>query len=112
MAGISFTNGKLLFIEGDKSNQEEWWPANAWQFKEFINVYGFGTMKTMSYPNPRKETEPFEYNGFKYQFIIINDWNPCYIKNITTGKEREIRYIELGKIDNKNIKSSEISIHQ
>ena len=66
-----------------------------WQADEFIKVMKFGTMKSMGYPNPRIETEPFKNNGYQYQFIILNDWGPCYLKNMDTGKEREIIYHHL-----------------
>ena len=88
------TNGILVFVQGDSS--EEWYLALPWQAEEFVKVMRFGHMKSMgSGPLPLEITEPFTQNGFKYQFHIHNEWGPCYIKNMTTGKEREIKYLEM-----------------
>jgi len=51
----------------------------------------------MGMPNPITLTEPFTNGDYQYQFKIINDWNPCYIINMTTGKVREIKYLPLFK---------------
>ena len=34
----------------------------------------------------------------KYRYIIQNDWGPCWIENLTTGKKREIKYLEIGNV--------------
>ena len=89
---LTFTEGLLILVEGDNNN---WYNARDWQAKEFIEAMKFGTMKSMGQPMPRTETEPFNKNGYRYQFIILNDWGPCFIKNINTGKEREIIYLRI-----------------
>ena len=89
------SEGLFVFVEGDEKDGKEWFLAKDWQVDQFIQAMGFGTMKSMGYPNPRVETEIFTYGCYRYRFIIINDWGPCYIKNVDTGKEREIKYIEL-----------------
>ena len=89
---ITFSNGIMILVEGDNNN---WYSAQKWQGEEFIRVMRFGTMKSMGAPSPREETEPFKKNDFTYRFIILNDWGPCYLKNMDTGKQREIKYIEL-----------------
>ena len=89
---LTFTNGYMIFVQGDKYN---WYSARKWQADKFIEVMRFGTMKSMGMPNPREETEPFQKNGFQYRFIILNDWGPCYLENMTTKKQREVKYIEL-----------------
>lgn len=89
------TDGYLILVEGNTPLGKEWFPALPWQAKRFIKEMRFNQMKSMGAPNPRDETIPFLENGFNYQFIIFNDWGPCYIKNIDTGKEREIKYVEL-----------------
>ena len=88
------TTGLLVWIEGD--NKGEWYTAKDWQYKWFVNTIGFGTMKTMCIPNPLVKTEPFIHGEYKYRFHIHNDWNPCYLENMTTKKKREIKYFELG----------------
>ena len=97
MASITFTNGFLILIEGDKSDKTEWFKAHKWQEDEFLKVMKFGTMKSMCYPNPLEETEPFFQNGYKYRFLIENDWGPVTLENMTTGKKRAIKYLEIGK---------------
>ena len=59
----------------------------------------FGTMKSMCYPNPVTESDPFkcDENGFTYKFIILNDWGPVYLENMDTGTQREVKYLELIK---------------
>lgn len=89
------TTGLLVWVEGDK--KDEWFYALDWQFKEFVKVMKFGTMKSMCYPNPLEKTEPFKHGLYEYRFHIYNDWNPCFIENMTTKKVREIKYFELGK---------------
>ena len=49
-----------------------------------------------------------------HQFKIIDDWKPCYLINMTTGKEREIKYIKLclSKTDDPSQKVSDQTISQ
>ena len=98
MATLKLTEGVVVLIESDKKG--EWFTAYDWQANEFIKAMEFGTMKSMGIPNPRTETRPFKHRGINYQFIIIDDWGPCYIKNIDSGRERKIKYFELGNIYN------------
>ncbi len=98
MVSLKLTEGIIVLVKSDKEGQ--WNTAFDWQTNEFIKAMEFGTMKSMCYPNPRTETKPFKHRGVKYQFIIIDDWGPCYIKNMNTGTEREIKYFELGNIYN------------
>ena len=99
MASLKLTEGIVVLVESDKKG--EWHTAYEWQANEFIKAMEFGTMKSMGHPNPRTETNPFKHRGIRYNFIIIDDWGPCYIKNIDSGREREIKYFELGNIYNK-----------
>ena len=100
---ISFSNGMLILVEGDKPNKTQWWKANVWQSSEFIKAMRFGTMKSMGgYPVPTEYTTPFEINNFTYRFIIENEWGPCYIENMTTTKKRQIIYTELGTYKDSN----------
>jgi hypothetical protein len=87
------TSGCLIFIKGDKP--DEWFSALPWQQEKFMEVMRFGTTKSMCYPNPITLTKPFTKGSFNYRFKIINDWNPCYLMNMTTGKEREVKYFKL-----------------
>lgn len=109
---IVFTSGYLIFIKGDKL--DEWFPALPWQQEKFMEVMEFGSMKSMCMPNPIILTEPFTNGDFQYQFKIIDDWKPCYLINITTGKEREIKYIKLclSKTDDPSQKVSDQTISQ
>jgi len=88
------TSGLQVWVEGDR--QDEWWSALDWQYKNFVVGMRFGTMKTMGYPTPLEKTQPFTYGSYRYRFHIHNDWNPCFIENMTTNKIREIKYYELG----------------
>lgn len=97
---VEFTSGYLIFIQGDEPNQ--WYPALPWQQEKFMEVMKFGSMKSMGIPNPITLTEPFTNGSFEYQFKIINDWKPCYLINMTTGKEREVKYIKLCLSDTKD----------
>ena len=107
---ITFTDGLIMLIEADKEN--EWFYAKPWQFTRFIDAMKFGTMKSMGYPNPKEITNTFIENGMTYRFIIENDWGPCFIENVTTGRIRKIRYIELGNYIKQNeIKKSIIKIY-
>ena len=90
---VIFTSGVLILVESDTQNK--WWKANPWQSKEFIKAMEFGTTKSMGYPNPITYSEIFSYNTFNYRFIIKNDWGPCYIHNMTTGKERRVLYYDI-----------------
>lgn len=98
----TFSDGILVLVEGNKEGCE-WFLALRWQTLAFIEAMRFGQMKTMGYPNPKEETKPFTQGNCQYQFVIINDWGPCYLRNITTGKEREIKYLELSRSKNSNI---------
>jgi len=90
---VVFTSGYLILVEGDELNK--WFSALPWQQEKFMEVMEFGTMKSMGRHNPITLTVPFTNGDFQYQFKIINDWNPCYLINLTTKKEREIKYIKL-----------------
>jgi len=109
---VVFTSGYLIFIKGDK--QDEWNDALPWQSEKFMEVMKFGSMKSMGMPNPITLTEPFTNGDFQYQFKIINDWKPCYLINMTTGKEREIKYIKLclSETDDPSQKVSDNTISQ
>ena len=110
MVQLKLTNGIIVLIKGD--NKDEWFTAYDWQTREFIKAMEFGTMKSMGIPNPRTETSPFIHRGIQYKFIIIDDWGPCYIKNMQSGREREIKYFELGNIyTNEDVKASKIKIN-
>ena len=89
-----FTSGMLVLVQGDK--KEEWFTALDWQYRNFIRVMRFGTMKSMGRPTPLEKTEVFKHNNFKYRFHIHNDWGPCFIENMITKKIREIKYFEIG----------------
>ena len=103
---LSFTGGYLILVEGDKTNGDEWFVAKEWQKKEFMKAMEFGTMKSMGRPHPITKSTPFKCieNGFNYRFIIYNDWEPVYIENMDTKKQREIKFIELS-LSNSNISS-------
>jgi len=108
---VVFTSGYLIIVEGNKS--DEWNDALPWQEEKFMEAMDFGSMKSMGIPNPITLTEPFTNGDFQYQFKIINDWNPCYIINMTTGKVREIKYLPLFKTkDDSSQKVSDNTISQ
>ena len=46
----------------------------------------FGTMKYMGHPS-HEEPELFIAQGYKYKYHVYNDWNPCILENLDTGKE-------------------------
>lgn len=96
---MSFSGDFLVLVESDDStySSPSWWVAKDWQKREFLKAMKFGTMKTMSYPNPHTETEIFRENGYRYKFVIKDDWGPLYIENLDTKKKREIKYLELTK---------------
>jgi hypothetical protein len=97
---LSFTNGYIVFVEGNDPSGNEWWLAHEWQKDNFLEAMRFGEMKTMGgcYV-PDEKTEPFYIGNFKYRFIIENEWGPCYLHNMTTDKKRRIKYINLGNCD-------------
>ena len=108
---VVFTSGYLIIVEGNKS--DEWNDALPWQSEKFMEVMKFGSMKSMGMPNPITLTEPFTNGDYQYQFKIINDWNPCYIINMNTGKVREIKYLPLFKTtDDSSQKVSDNTISQ
>lgn len=108
---VVFTSGNLIIVEGD--NPDEWLPALPWQGEKFMEAIDLGSMKSMGIPNPITITKPFTNGAFQYKFKIINDWNPCYIINITTGKVREIKYFPLFKTeDDPSQKVSDKTISQ
>ena len=102
---LTFSNGYLIFVEGDNPNGLEWWLAKDWQKQEFMKAIQFGTMKSMGQPHPVTKSEPFRCmdNGFTYRFIILNDWEPVYLENMDTKKQREIKYIDLTKTGVSNL---------
>jgi len=104
---LSFTGGYIILVEGDKPNGSEWFIAKEWQQQAFMKAMEFGTMKSMGRPHPITKTTPFKCieNGFNYRFIIYNDWEPVYIENMETKKQREIKFIEL-TLSNNNTSSS------
>lgn len=107
---MKFTDGILILIEGDLPDKTEWYEAHQWQAEHFIQAMRFGTMKSMGYPTPKEKTHPFSYGVYKYQFIIYNDWGPCYIHNMTTGKQREVQYFEIGRPYTKTKKTTFIKL--
>ena len=90
-----FSSGLLILVQGDTGNKK-WWNAQPWQSTAFIKAMEFGTMKTMGAPNPVTYTKPFTHGEFQYRFIIKNDWGPCAIHNMSTGKERTVLYFDVG----------------
>ena len=108
---LSFTCGYLILVEGDKPNGREWFIAKEWQQQVFMKAMEFGTMKSMGRPNPVTNTPPFKCseNNFNYRFIIYNDWEPVYLENMNTKKQREIKYIELTLSNNNTSSVSNVS---
>ena len=107
---MKLTEGLIILVKGDR--RDEWFTAYDWQATEFIKAMEFGTMKSMGYPNPRTESKPFKHYGIQYKFIIIDDWGPCYLKNMDSGFEREIKYFELGNIyKNNGIKKTKFKVN-
>ena len=107
---LTISDGLLVLIEGNKRGGREWFTAYKWQQDAFIKAMKFGTMKSMCYPNPRTETEPFKHRGINYRFIIINDWGPCFLKNMDSGTEREIKYFEINKHNSREANFSPVQI--
>ena len=95
----------VVYIEGD-TKDKPWYIALDWQRKEFMKALQWGTMKSMGAPNDVEISKEFEKNGFKYKFVIFNDWNPCFMINLTTKKIREVKYLEMKKERFNNIKLS------
>ena len=95
----------VVYIEGDKKSMP-WYLALDWQREEFMKALQWGTMKSMGAPNDYEISKEFEKNGFKYKFVIFNDWNPCFLINLTTKKIREVKYLEMKKERFNNIKLS------
>ena len=73
----------IVYVEGD-TKDKPWYIALDWQRKEFMKALQWGTMKSMGAPNDVQISKEFEKNGFKYKFVIFNDWNPCFMINLTT----------------------------
>ena len=109
---ITISNGFLVLVEADQKGK--WWTALDWQADEFLKAQRFGEMKSMGgCVQPTEITKPFHKNGCKYCFIIEDGREPCFIKNITTGKVREIKYLHLYSNEDqymKTIKPSNINI--
>ncbi len=97
---IRFSDGIIVFVEGDK--KDEWFLAKSWQKKQFVKFMRFGTMKSMGHPGIHEESEPFTEESYNYKYHVYNDWNPCVLENLDTGKKRTVRYFELYN----NIKSN------
>ena len=90
---MRFSDGIIVFVKGD--NESEWFLAKEWQKERFIKFMRFGTMKSMGHPSSHEESESFTVQGYKYKYHVYNDWNPCVLENLDTGKKRTIRYFEL-----------------
>ena len=93
MESKGFTSGVVVFVEGDDKNT--WYFAKQWQREKFFKMMRFGTTKSMGYPNPHEESEPFKGPFGMYKIHVHNDWGPVYLENLNTKRKREIRYIEL-----------------
>jgi hypothetical protein len=86
----------IILIEGDCVDIP-WYNAKKWQRDKFTEALQWGTMKSMGRPNPYELSPVFSHEGFRYRFIIYDDWNPCFIVNLTTGRIREVKYFSLQK---------------
>ena len=84
----------IILIEGDCVDIP-WYNAKKWQRDKFTEALQWGTMKSMGRPNPYELSPVFSHEGFRYRFIIYDDWNPCFIVNLTTGRIREVKYFSL-----------------
>tara|TARA_Y100000590_G_scaffold267852_1_gene300791 strand:+ start:10248 stop:10646 length:399 start_codon:yes stop_codon:yes gene_type:complete len=86
----------VIFIEGDNN---QWHSAFEWQKKEFNKVLKYGTMKSMGglYSPIYETSNIIMKNGYRYQFVIFNHWNPCFLVNLDTKKIREVKYYEISK---------------
>ena len=89
-------DGLIVLIEGNNPDKP-WFNALPWQRDEFSKALQWGSMKSMCYPNEYSVSKPFEKDGFKYRFVIFDDWNPCFMINLTTKKIREVKYIKINK---------------
>ena len=92
----TLTNGVIVFVEG---NNDDWYYAQNWQKIKFFEFMKFGTQKSMAMPNKHVVSDKFKYNDYEYCFHVYDDWGPVYLENITTGRKREIKYLELYKSD-------------
>jgi len=84
----------IVLIEGDCIDLP-WYNAKKWQRDKFTEALQWGTMKSMGRPNPYELSPVFSHDGFMYRFIIYDDWNPCFMVNLTTGRIREVKYFSL-----------------
>ena len=89
-------DGMIVLIEGDCIDLP-WYNAKKWQRDKFTEALQWGTMKSMGRPNPYELSPVFAHDGFRYRFIIYDDWNPCFMVNLTTGRIREVKYFSLRK---------------
>ena len=89
-------DGMIVLIEGDCADLP-WYNAKKWQRDKFTEALQWGTMKSMGRPNPYELSPVFAHDGFRYRFIIYDDWNPCFMVNLTTGRIREVKYFSLRK---------------
>ena len=87
-------DGMIVLIEGDCIDLP-WYNAKKWQRDKFTEALQWGTMKSMGRPNPYELSPVFAHDGFRYRFIIYDDWNPCFMVNLTTGRIREVKYFSL-----------------
>ena len=86
----------IVLIEGDCIDLP-WYNAKKWQRDKFTEALQWGTMKSMGRPNPYELSPVFSQEGFRYRFVIYDDWNPCFLVNLTTGRIREVKYFSLRK---------------
>ena len=86
----------IVLIEGDCADIP-WYNAKKWQRDKFTEALQWGTMKSMGRPNPYELSPVFSQDGFRYRFIIYDDWNPCFLVNLTTSTIREVKYFSLQK---------------
>jgi len=89
-------DGMIVLIEGDCIDLP-WYNAKKWQRDKFTEALQWGTMKSMGRPNPYELSPVFAHDGFRYRFIIYDDWNPCFMVNLTTERIREVKYFSLRK---------------
>ena len=89
-------DGMIVLIEGDCIDLP-WYNAKKWQRDKFTEALQWGTMKSMGRPNPYELSPVFAHDGFRYRFIIYDDWNPGFMVNLTTGRIREVKYFSVRK---------------
>ena len=94
---ISFSDGVLVFIEDDEC---KWILCEKDITEKFIQFMNFGELMPIDQINSRVDSNIFDIDNFQYIFIRFNSWGPCYIKNITTGDQKEIKYLQLNKTKN------------